>query len=50
MHYYENIEDDLRYKFEINKGWKHIGQVYTKNNGEIKWEAGTISICAIEYK
>ena len=50
MHYYKELKDDLRFKFEIDKGWKHIGQVYTKNNNEINWCAGTISICAIEYK
>ncbi len=49
MVYYEKIEDDLRYKFGINEGWKHIGIVYAKNNDETMWGAGTVSICAIEY-
>ncbi len=49
MVYYEKIEDDLRYKFEINKGWKHIGIVYAKYKDEPEWERGTISICIIEY-
>jgi hypothetical protein len=50
MVYYGKIyEEDLRYKFGINQGWKHIGIVLTKNDDESKWGRGTVSICAIEY-
>jgi hypothetical protein len=50
MVYYEKIDaDDLRYKFEINQGWKHIGIVNTKWNDAPGWRIGTISICGIEY-
>ncbi len=50
MVFYEKIDvDDHRYKFEINRGWKHIGIVYAKNMNESEWRIGTISICGIEY-
>ena len=50
MVYYKKTDaDDLRYKFEINQGWKHIGIVYSKWNDVPVIASGTISICAIEY-
>jgi hypothetical protein len=49
MHYYQKIEKDFRYKFEINQGWKHIGKIYSKWNNAPGCSTGTISICAIEY-
>jgi hypothetical protein len=49
MHYYQKIENDLRYKFEINLGWKHIGILHSKWNDAPGCATGTISICGIEY-
>ncbi len=52
MTYYEKKDaDDLRYKFGINEGWKHIGTVITKYNDAPPpgFKKGTISICRIEY-
>jgi hypothetical protein len=50
MVFYEKTDaDDLRYKFEINQGWKHIGIVNTKWKDVPEYKIGTISICGIEY-
>ena len=42
---------DLRYKFELKKGYKNIGIVYSTYKDEPNRSyRGTISFCGIEYE
>ncbi len=41
---------DLRYKFELKKGYKNIGISYSTYKDEPKRYRGTVSFCAIEYE
>ena len=41
---------DLRYKFELKKGYKNIGILYSTYKDEPKRYRGTISFCGIEYE
>ena len=51
MKYYrKEIGVDLRYKFELQKGYKNIGIIEMKFRNNPKTYRGNISFCAIEYK